>query len=276
MKRSMNRSVLIGAAAAVLLVLAAAAGFAGSGSAASQVAPSNQNPPTLSGMAEVGKTLTANRGSWSGTEPISYVYRFQRCDKDGGGCFTGGSTTQRTFKVTATDVGKTVRVRVTATNSDGSANATSVPTAVVRPAAAAPAPPQQPATGCAGNAPLQIATIAQPDRLLVDQVLLSPSVVTRSTLTLTVRVHVSCKGKSVQGALVETAAVPFNQFSSPGEQTTGSDGFAQITMNQLSGFPAADRQQLLVLFVRARKAGENILGGISTRRLVSFPVDLNR
>jgi len=277
MKRSMNRSVLIGAAAAVLLVLAAAAGFAGSGSAASQVAPSNQNPPTLSGMAEVGKTLTANRGSWSGTEPISYVYRFQRCDKDGGGCFTGGSTTQRIFKVTATDVGKTIRVRVTATNSDGSANATSVPTAVVRPAAAAPAPapPQQPATGCAGNAPLQIANIAQPDRLLVDQVLLSPSVVTRSTLTLTVRVHVSCKGKSVQGALVETAAVPFNQFSSPGEQTTGSDGFALITMNQLGGFPAADRQQLLVLFVRARKAGENLLGGISTRRLVSFSVNLN-
>jgi len=272
MKRSRNRSILAGAAAGALLLLAAATGLAGKGTAATQVAPSNQSPPTLSGTPEAGKILTANSGNWTGTEPITFVYRFQRCDKDGGGCFTGGSTRQRIYNVTAEDVGKTIRVRVTATNKDGSANATSVPTAVIRAAAA----PPQPATGCAGNAPIQVAGIAQPERLLVDQALLTPSVVGRSTLSITLRVHVSCKGKSVQGALVETAAVPFNQFSSPGEQPTGADGFAQITMNQLGGFPAADRQQLLVVFIRARKAGENVLGGISSRRLVSFPVDLNR
>lgn len=272
MNRNRNRSLLAGAAVTASLVMAAAVGLTGNGTAASLVAPSNQTPPTLTGTPEVGKTLTASPGSWSGTEPITFIYRFQRCDREGGGCFTGGSTRQKTYTVVAGDVGKTIRVRVTATNADGSANATSVPTAVIRAATAPPAP----VTGCAGNAPLQIANVAQPERLLVDQVLLSPGVVDRSTLSLTVRVHVSCKGKAVQGALVDVAAVPFNQFSSPGEQTTGADGFAHITMNQLSGFPAADRQQLLVLFIRARKAGENVLGGISTRRLVSFPVDLNR
>jgi len=275
MSRNRYRSMLALAGGSILLLLlAAVVGFAGKGAAASQVAPKNDSPPTLAGTAEVGKTLTANRGSWSGTEPITYIYRFQRCNKEGGGCFTGGSTTQRTFVVTAEDMGKTIRVRVTATNKDGTTNATSVPTAVVRAADPAPDPPA--GSGCAGNAPIQVAGIAPPERLLVDQALLSPSVVGRSTPSVTLRVHVSCKGKAVQGALVEAAAVPFNQFSSPGEQTTGADGFATITMSQLSGFPAADKQQLLVIFIRARKAGENVLGGISSRRLVSFPVDLRR
>jgi hypothetical protein len=90
------------------------------------------------------------------------------------------------------------------------------------------------------------------------------------------RVHVSCDGKAVQGALVLVEIVPFNQYDSPSEATTGADGWAQVTLTQLSGFPAAQRQQLLVAFLRARKAGENVLGGVSTRRLVSFPVDLRR
>ncbi len=98
----------------------------------------------------------------------------------------------------------------------------------------------------------------------------------RSSQTVTVRAHVSCNGKPVQGALVLAEAVPFNQYTRPTEAATGADGWAQLTMTQLSGFPAAGRQQLLVVFFRARKSGENLLGGVSTRRLVSFPVDLRR
>jgi hypothetical protein len=262
----MRRTTLWAALASTLVVLAAIAGLAETGGAAPQAPPGPQSPPTISGTAQEGSTLTTSNGSWTGS-PTSFTYQWRRCDEDGGACSNIGGATERTYTLRRPDVGNTIRSRVTARNADGSTTATSVPTAVVR---AAPAP----ATGCQGNAPIQIASVALPDRLLIDGQSISPSVVTRSTTAITVRFRVTCQGKPVQGALVYAEAVPFNQFSSPAEQPTGADGWATLNMNQQRGFPAADRQQLLVIFARARKAGENLLGGVSTRRLVSFPVNI--
>ena len=267
MKRT--KRLLWPALASTLVVLAAIAGLAETGGAASpQAAPSNQSPPTISGTAQEGSTLTTTNGTWSGS-PTSFTYQWRRCDSNGGSCATIGGATQNTYALKKVDVGNTIRSRVTARNADGSTQSTSVPTAVVRAAPAAP-------SGCAGNAPIQIGSVSPPERLSIDGQSISPGVVGRSSQTITMRVHVSCDGKSVQGALVLVEVVPFNQYNSPGEATTGADGWAQLTMTQLSGFPAARQQQLLVAFLRARKAGENVLGGVSTRRLVSFPVDLRR
>src|SRR4029078_9124293 len=86
----------------------------------------------------------------------------------------------------------------------------------------------------------------------------------------------ACDGKPAQGALVYVTAVPYNMFSVPPEATTGADGWAELRMNRERGFPASPEQQVLVMFARACGPGGNLLGGISTRRLVSFPVDLRR
>lgn len=257
---------------AALVLAAGLAVLADTGGAAQQVVPRNDAPPTISGTPQEGSTLTATTGRWSGTEPITYTYSWRRCDSNGDSCSGISGANKPTYTLKKVDVGNTLRVRVTAKNKDGSTNATSVPTAVIR---TAPAPPP-PASGCNGNAPIPVASISLPERLAIDGQSISPSVVGRSTRTITMRFHVSCRGKAVQGALVYAPAVPFNQFTNPAEAATGADGWATVTMTQLSGFPAARSQQLLVVFARARKPGENVLGGISTRRLVSFPVDLRR
>ncbi len=272
MNRNKNRSLLAVAGGSLLLLVAALGGFTASSDAARQVAPSNQSPPTISGTVEEGQTLTASTGTWTGTAPITYAYQWQRCEANGGSCSAISGATERTYTLKGVDRDNTLRVRVTATNADGSRNATSVPTAVVKKGATGN--PTAPATGCAGNAPLQVAGISAPDRLNVGQGTSDPAVIRRSTRSVTLRFQVTCNGKAVQGALVYATAVPFNQFTIPAEQPTGADGFAELSMTQLSGFPAARSQQLLVIFVRARKPSENALGGISSRRLVSFPVDL--
>ena len=92
--------------------------------------PSNTKTPTISGTAKEGQTLTATAGTWSGKQPITFAYQWERCNPV---CFTISGATASTHVVANGDVGFTVHVVVTATNSDGSATATSSDTAVVTP-----------------------------------------------------------------------------------------------------------------------------------------------
>ena len=237
--------------------------------------PQNTAPPTISGTPVQAQTLTASTGSWSGTKPFTFAYRWRRCDKNGGSCSSISGATQRQYRLTSADVGNTIRVRVTAKNSAGSATATSVPTAVITKPAG---PPPKPATGCPpGSGPVSVAKVTAPARLNVDQTSVTPNPLGRSTRVIEARFHVSdtCR-QSVGGALVYVTAVPFNQFTIPAEQPTDANGNVTVQMSRLRGYPAARHQQLLVLFVRARKPGDPLLGGISTRRLVSTAVDLSR
>jgi hypothetical protein len=99
------------------------------------VAPSNTSPPTIAGTAQAGQTLTASPGSWSGTQPISYAYQWLKCDAAGANCADVASATSSSYLLAPTDVGSTIRVRVTASSSAGSSSATSAQTAAVAAAA---------------------------------------------------------------------------------------------------------------------------------------------
>jgi hypothetical protein len=241
--------------------------------------PVSTAPPTISGTPQQGKSLSGSKGSWSNS-PTDFNYYWLRCDKNGGSCANiGGAGGKTKYTLSSADVGNTIRFRVQAKNNSGTTIATSIPTALIQKAAPAPTPAPTPAAnGCpAGGNPDQASAISQPARLLVDTLQASPRTVTRDTDTLVVRFHVtsSCGGP-VQGALVYATATPYNQFSIPAEQTTGSNGWAELRFHRMSGFPVSGKQQLIAMFVRARKPGDKLLGGISTRRLVSIHVALNR
>jgi hypothetical protein len=123
-------------AAGLVLGLAALVLATGDGTAAPAAKPSNVAEPDVDGRAEQGRTLSASRGRWNGTDPISYEFRWVRCGAGGGrpdGSDCGliiGATGSR-YQIAGADVGSRLRVRVTAKNADGSQTVASNPTALV-------------------------------------------------------------------------------------------------------------------------------------------------
>ena len=100
--------------------------------------PGNTSPPLVTDPSQnggdviVGQALTSSTGSWTNT-PSSYNYQWQRCDMGGTNCVnaTGIGATTGTYTADQTDVGQTLRVVVTASNSGGSALATAFQTTEV-------------------------------------------------------------------------------------------------------------------------------------------------
>jgi hypothetical protein len=118
--------------------------------------------------------------------------------------------------------------------------------------------------------PAPIANITPPARLQIAafDVLSGPVNEGTDTFTLKVRVGSTCS-RDVIGASVYVTAVPYNQFTIPDEELTANDGNATLVFRRDANFPASDLQQQLTLFIRATKPGEDLLAGISTRRLVA-------
>jgi len=95
------------------------------------LAPANTAPPVLTGTAQQGQSLRSDNGTWTGS-PTGYSYSWQDCNASGTNCTTISGATTPSYTLRSSDVGFTIRSQVRATNTYGSAAASSRPTTVVR------------------------------------------------------------------------------------------------------------------------------------------------
>jgi hypothetical protein len=232
--------------------------------------PKNTVAPTITGSTNTGGTLTVHNGTWTGTAPITYTYQWTICDGNGNQCHDISGATGATYVVKSGDAGNTIRAAVTAKNAAGTTVATTAASAKLGVSSGG-------GTAACGSAAaasqvVPIVEVAPPVRLQVAQfALTSPLRKSSSSFSARFRVTDTC-GHPVSGALVDAAAVPYNQFTGRKNITTDNTGWATMNFSRLAGYPASSKQQLLTMFIRAHKAGDPVLAGVSTRRLISFRI----
>lgn len=248
----MRRLLTLGVAMACVGTFAAI-GVAGTAAEA----PRNTAPPTVTGETAVGHVLSAANGTWAADPAPAFTHRWLRCNQAGNGCLVIPNATRQTYTVRVADVGNRLRVAVTARNSAGANTVRSAATPI--------------ATRTADDTPaggtVAIQAVSLPQRLIIDRVAFSPTVVTSRATPITVRVHVSdTRGRSISGALVYVRSTPVVTRTPP-ELATGNDGWVTFSTQPEADFPIR-RGYAVQFFVRARKAGDNVLAGVSSRRLV--------
>jgi Low-density lipoprotein receptor repeat class B len=99
--------------------------------------PADVSPPQISGTAQQGRQLTESHDLWL-NGVTRYEYQWESCDSGGGHCNSIAGATHQSYTLSEQDVGHTLRVQESASNSDGTGEpATSAATAVVLPPAPA-------------------------------------------------------------------------------------------------------------------------------------------
>ena len=232
--------------------------------------PTAKALPSISGAARQGDTLTAQEGTWERGDGLTYSYQWQRCDAAGASCASIASAASKAYVAQAADVGRTLRVEVAATDSDGSSQAVS---AVTRDVVAPGADPTVRPAGAQrlqdGTYSIPVTSVDLPERLNIARVEFQPSVL-RSRAPFTGRFRImDTRGYAVRDALVYVVGVPFSRVNTPPEAKTDVNGWATIQFTPTSRLTLRNGY-FLTMFVRARKEGGDLLAGVSTRRLVSL------
>ena len=224
--------------------------------------PANTAPPVISGSLRDGQTLTASTGTWSNS-PTKFAYQWLRCDSAGNNC--AGIGTGQTQRLTSSDVGHTIRVTVSATNQFGMSKATSAPTGVVGGAL-----PNGAIKLPSGEISLPVQQVSLPQRLIISGVSFVPSHLTSRT-AFTARFRATdTRGYVIRDAIMYAIGLPYGWIRNAPEVATGTDGWATITLLPTAQMPL--HRAAVVFFVRLRKPGDNLLAGVSTRRLVQVRI----
>lgn len=228
--------------------------------------PVNTAGPTMGGTFLTGSVLTANRGSWSGREPIRFAYRWLRCDTAGGNCAIVGNGS--TYRLGTADLNHKMRIRIIASNSLGSQTAESGESPVVGaplPAGAVKLP--------SGVISIPATSIPSDQRMIVAQVGFTPNPVRSRKRVINMRVKIQdTRGYAIRGALVFVRATPL--VTNAGTQPTGTDGTATFHLVPLPSFPA--KRGAVQFFVKAYRTGDPPLAGVAGYRLVQVVVRPSR
>jgi hypothetical protein len=245
-------SVLLAVAAAVAAVGAAfATVLAGDSRAQAASRPNNTARPTISGTPANGVPLQANRGRWTGSPAPTFTYQWLRCNAQAEGCVSIPGATATTYTPSGAEVARTIRVRVTARNSQGSSSATSNATGVVG----------------AGSVPsIPASQVPRDERLVVSDIRFAPNIVTSRNQVITARVLVKdTRGLLVNGVNVFMRATP--RVTSGDTKVTGNDGWATLQFTPNRNFRVRTGYNVQ-FFIQAYRTGESLLAGIAGFRLV--------
>jgi hypothetical protein len=225
--------------------------------------PVNTSAPAVRGTALVGSVVTADPGSWTGKQSISFSYRWLRCNTQGGECVSIAGGTGRSYRLTSADINHKVRFNVTARNSLGSTTVISSESAVVTeplPSGAIRLP--------SGEISIPASSVPSNHRLIVSQVLFGPDPVTSRNGVITVRVRAKdTRGFVVRDALVFVRSTP--RVTTGGDrQLTTTDGWVTYQLAPNGNFPKPRKGFHVQFFVKAYRPGDPGLGGIAGYRLV--------
>lgn len=104
----------------------------------SQDTPKVSTPPSIVGVPEAGKLLSAVPGIWSGGKPLAFTFQWRQCDAAGASCADIPGATHETYRPTSDDVGSSIRVFVTAATATATRKSDAPATVAVSPAGTPP------------------------------------------------------------------------------------------------------------------------------------------
>jgi hypothetical protein len=225
--------------------------------------PVNVSQPWPRGSMVVGQVVTADHGTWTGRAPISFSYRWLRCNSAGGDCESISGGGSGNYRVSSSDVGRKLRFNVTARNSLGSTTVISTESAVVTeplPSGAIRLP--------SGEISIPAASVPSSQRLIVSQVVFSPNPIRSRDDVITVRVRTKdTRGFVIRDALVFVRSTP--RVTTGGDrQLTTTDGWVTYQLAPNGNFPQPRSGFNVQFFVKAYRSGDPGLAGIAGYRLV--------